>query len=77
MDVASIAAIRHHIGKPPANAELALRLWQQQQAAIRRLVAAAKIYCEFLVPDRWKVEAKRCSVSNSGCGAGSPTTGDG
>jgi hypothetical protein len=27
---ARIAAIRHRIGKPPANAELALRLSQQQ-----------------------------------------------
>jgi hypothetical protein len=46
-----IAAIRHRIGNPPANAELALRMPQQQQTAVRGLVAAAKIHCEFLAPD--------------------------
>ena len=47
-DAARIAAIRHRIGKPPAHPELALRLPQQQQTAIRRLIAAVKIDCEFL-----------------------------
>ena len=68
-DAARIAAIRHRIGKPPANAELALRLPQQQQTGVRGLVAAVKINCEFLAPDRWQVEGKRCSVGHGGCGA--------
>jgi hypothetical protein len=46
-----IAAIRHRIGNPPAIAELALRMPQQQQTAVRGLVAATKIHCEFLAPD--------------------------
>ena len=68
-DAARIAAIRHRIGKPPAHPELALRLPQQQQTAVRGLVAAVKINCEFLAPDRWQVEGKRCSVGHGGCGA--------
>ena len=68
-DAARIAPIRHRIGKPPAHAELALRLPQQQQTAIRGLVAAVKIDCEFLAMDRWQVEGKRCSVGHGGCGA--------
>ena len=68
-DAVRIAAIRHRIGKPPAHTELALRLPQQQQAAVRRLVAAVKIHCEFLAADTWKVEGKRCSVGHGGCGA--------
>src|SRR5260370_11499628 len=35
-------------------AELALRLSQKNQTAIRRLIAAVKISCEFLAPDRWR-----------------------
>ena len=42
---------------------------QQQQTAIRGLVAAVKINCEFLAPDRWQVEGKQCSVGHGGCGA--------
>ena len=38
-DAARIAAIRHRIGKSSAHPELTLRL-PQQQAAVRRLVAA-------------------------------------
>ena len=42
-DAACIAPIRHCIRKPPAHTKLALRLPQQQQAGIRRLVAASDI----------------------------------
>ena len=38
--------IRHRFRKPPAHSEPALRLPLQQQAAIRRLIAAVKINCE-------------------------------
>ena len=69
LDVARIAPIRHRIGKPPARAELALRLSKQQQTSIGRLVAALKIGCEFLASNRWKVEGKRSSVGHGGCGA--------
>ena len=68
-DAARIAPVRHRIGKPPAHPELALRLPQQQQTAIRRLVAAVKIDCEFLAMDRWQIEGKRCIVGHGGCGA--------
>lgn len=44
--------------KPPANPKLALRPSQQQQTAIRGLIAAVKINCELLAPDRWKIEGK-------------------
>ena len=57
------------MGEPPAHPELALRLPQQQQAAIRGLVAALKIYCEFLAADGWQVEGKRNIVGHGGCGA--------
>jgi hypothetical protein len=68
-DAHRIAPIRHGIGKPPANAEPALRVPQQQQTSVRGLVAAVKIHCEFLTPDRWQVEGKQCSVRHGGCGA--------
>src|SRR6202011_2179514 len=42
---------------------------QQQQTGIGRLVAAVKIYCEFLAADTWKVEGKRRIVGHGGCGA--------
>jgi hypothetical protein len=45
-------------------------LSQQQQTAIRRLIAASKINCEFLAPDRWKVEGKQRIVAHGGCGGG-------
>src|SRR5262245_28060763 len=61
-NAARIAAIRHRIGKSSAHPELALRLPQQQQAAVRRLVAAGKIHCEVLALDRWQVKGKVASV---------------
>src|SRR5580692_6565852 len=68
-DAVGIAAIRHRFGKPPAHTELALRPSQQQQTGIGRLVAAVKIYCEFLAADTWKVKGKRRIVGHGGCGA--------
>jgi hypothetical protein len=68
-DAVRIAAIPHRFRKPSAHPELALRLAQQQQASIGRLVAAIKIDCEFLAPKRWQLEGKRCSVGHGGCGA--------
>jgi hypothetical protein len=50
-DTVRIAPIRHRIGKPPANAEVAFRVPLEQQTPIRGLVAATKIYREFLAPD--------------------------
>ncbi|MGA8158178.1 MAG: hypothetical protein WB822_18640 [Rhodoplanes sp.] len=34
------------------------------------MIAASKINCEFLAPDRWKVEGKQRIVAHGGCGAG-------
>jgi hypothetical protein len=34
---------------------------QQQQTGVRGLVAAVKIHCEFLTPDRWQIEGKQCT----------------
>jgi hypothetical protein len=48
---------------------LALRLPQQQQTSIGRLLAAVKIYCEFLASNTWKVEGKQRIVGHGGCGA--------
>src|SRR6516225_2171143 len=39
------------------------------ETSVRGLVAAVKIHCEFLTPDRWQVEGKQCSVRHGGCGA--------
>ena len=64
------APIRHRRRKPPAHSELALRLSQQQQTAVRRLIAAGKINCELLAPDRWKLERKQRIVGHGGCGGG-------
>ena len=50
-DAARIAVIWHRIGKPPAHPKFAFRAPQQEQTAVRGLVAAAKIRCEFLAPD--------------------------
>jgi hypothetical protein len=41
----------------------ALSLPQQQQAAIRRLIAAVKITSELLALDRWKIEGKQRIIS--------------
>ena len=60
--------IRHRIVKSSSQPKLTLRL-PQQQAAVRRLVAAGKIHCEFLALNRWQVEGKRGSVGHDGCGA--------
>ena len=70
LDAARVASIRHCSGKPCAHPKPALRLSQQQQAAIRRLIAAVKINCEFLASDRWKVERKQRIVAHGGCGGG-------
>jgi hypothetical protein len=70
LDAVRVAAIRHRIREPPAYPDLALSLSQQQQASIRGLVAAAKIYCEFLAMDRWQVEGKRCSVGHAAVALG-------
>ena len=68
-DAARIAPIRHRFDKSPAHPKLALRLPQQEQAAIRGLVAAVKINCEFLAMDRWQIEGKQRIVDHDGCGA--------
>ena len=47
-DAVRIAAIRHHLRKPPANPELALGFSQEQQTSIGQLVTTLKINCELL-----------------------------
>src|SRR4029079_2587717 len=69
-DALRIAPIRHRCRKPPAHPELALHRTQQQQTAIRRLIATSKINCEFLAPDRWKLEGKQRIVAHGGFGGG-------
>jgi hypothetical protein len=70
-----IAAIRHRSRKPPAHTQLALRLAQQQQTGIGGLVAAVKIYCDFLAVDSWQVEGERRIVGHGGCGGGADARG--
>jgi hypothetical protein len=48
-----IAVVGHGSSKPPAYAELALRLAEQEQAGVGRLVAAEEIDCELLAADGW------------------------
>jgi hypothetical protein len=48
LDAARVAPIRHRGGKSRTNPKPAFRLSQQQEATIRRLIAAVKINCEFL-----------------------------
>ncbi len=43
-----VTPVRHSIGEPPAHAELFLGLAQQQGTAVRGMVAAIEIGCEFL-----------------------------
>jgi len=64
-----LAPIRHGRGEPPADAELALGLPQQQEAGVGGLDAAGKIDCELLALDGWQVEGKRRIVGHGGCGA--------
>ena len=54
-DQARIATIRHRIGKSSAHPELALRLAQQQQAAVEDWLPPAKSTVSFWL-DRWQVE---------------------
>ena len=68
-DALRIAPIRHRCRKPPAHPELAHRRSQQQQTAIRRLIAASN-NCEFLAPNRWKVEGKQRIVAHGACDGG-------
>ena len=70
LDPARVAAIRHRSRKPRAYTKSALRLSQQQQTTIRRLIAAVKINCEFLALHRWKVKRKQRIVAHGGCGGG-------
>jgi len=74
-DAVRITAIRHRGRKPPAYAELALSLPQQQQAGVGGLVAAGKIHCEFLAADGWQVEGKRRIGIHDGCGAAAVARG--
>ena len=74
-DAVGIATIRYCFRKPPAYTKPAFRL-RQQEAAIRGLVAALKIHCEFLAADGWQVGGKRHIVGHGGCGAGANTRGN-
>lgn len=51
---ALIAAGEHGLGQPPDDAELALRLAQQQQAGVGRLGTAREIDCELLAAEGWQ-----------------------
>jgi hypothetical protein len=42
----------------------------QQQIRVRGLVAARKINCELLAPNRWKLEGKQSIFGHGGCGGG-------
>jgi len=63
-----IAPIRHHFGKPPADAYLAFRLPKQEEPRIRGLISSVKINCEFLTTDSWKIEGEQSSFGHDGCG---------
>ena len=64
-----LAACDAGVEKVPLQHGVVLR-HDREQTAIRRLIAASKINCEFLAPDRWKVEGKQRIVAHGGCGGG-------
>jgi hypothetical protein len=68
-DAIRIAAIWNRCCEPLADTKLALRLAQQQQPGIRRLVAPVETYCDFLAMDGWQIEGKRRIFGHGGCGA--------
>jgi hypothetical protein len=68
-NAALIAVVGHGVGEPPDDAELSLRLAEQEQAGVGRLVAAGEIDCELLAADGWQVEGKQRIVGHGGCGA--------
>lgn len=59
-----------HLTKRDRKQPSAFRLPQQQKATIQQLIAADKINCEFLAPDRWKIKRKQRIVAHGGCGRG-------
>ncbi len=61
-----IAPVGQRRGEPGDDADLLLGRPQRQQAAVRGLVAAIEIDCEFLGTDGWQIEGKRRSVVH-GC----------
>jgi hypothetical protein len=74
-DAVRVATVWHRSREPPAHAEPALRLPQQQQARVGGLVAAVKIHCEFLAVDGWQVEGKRRIGVHDGCGVAAVAQG--
>jgi hypothetical protein len=74
-DAARVATVPHRRGEPPAHAEPALSLAQQQQARVRGRVAAVEIHCEFLAADGWQIEGKRHIDVHDGCGGAAAARG--
>jgi hypothetical protein len=70
LDAVRIAAIRHRLRQPPANAKSALGCAQQQKTAIGGLVATFEIDCEFLALDRWQIEGKHYIVGHAAVALG-------
>lgn len=66
LDPGWITAIGQAGGEPRADAGCALGLAQQQEAAVRGLVAAIEIDCELLAADGWKIEGKQRSFGHGG-----------
>jgi hypothetical protein len=63
-----VATIGEAVGEPGADAAGALGLAQQQQAAVRGLVAALEINCELLAMNGWQVEREGPSpISQVSC----------
>ena len=66
LDPGRIAAIRKAVSEPCADAGCALGLAQEQEAAVRGLVAAVEIDCELLAADGWQIERKQRSFGHGG-----------
>jgi len=67
-DPALVAPIGHGVGEPPAHADPPLRLAQQEQTTVGRLIATLEINCELLAPDGWQVKRQRRIVDHGACG---------
>ena len=70
VDAGRIAPVADSAGQPTGNPEAALGRPQQQQTAVRGLVAAVEIDCEFLTRDGWQIEREQPIVGHGGCGSG-------
>jgi len=67
-DAALVAPIGHGVGEPPTHAEPPLRLAQQEQTTVGRLIAASKSIVSFLRRTAGRSNGRGRIVDHGGCG---------